>query len=139
MLIENQARGGTLFGTTLEEMVRIRELSLFPEKISFCFDTCHAYVSGLWKEGNWLGISEKADKHGYFQQLCVVHLNDLLYPSGSGRDRHANGSKGYIGMERMQLFLNTPTLPNVPFILETPSGLDGSHQLELDDVRKLLN
>lgn len=139
LLIENQAGEGSLFGTTLEEAVRIRELSLFPEKIGFCFDTCHAFVSGLWKEGNWLKIAEKADKLGYFKQLYAVHLNDSVYPSGSRRDRHANVGKGYIGIERMQLFLNTPTLPNVPFILETPSGLDGSHRLELDDVKKLLN
>lgn len=48
LLIENQAGNHGNEGMTLEELVKVRELSRFPEKIGFCFDTCHAFASGIW-------------------------------------------------------------------------------------------
>lgn len=138
ILIENQAGEGTRMGTTLEEFIQIRLLSLYPEKIGFCFDTCHAFASGLWNYGQWSEVAEKAEGLGYFSHLKAVHLNDSLFPSGSCRDRHANIGHGYIGDQGLRQFLQTPYLKNIPLILETPTPANGSHQQEINDVGELI-
>jgi deoxyribonuclease-4 len=139
LLIENQAGEGTPMGTTFEELVQIRELSEYPEKIAFCLDTCHAFASGLFREDDWLEWKNKADELGYLEQLKAIHLNDSMYPSGSLRDRHANIGKGFIGEKRMRELLNEPVLQDIPFILETPSSQNYSHQHELAFIHEMID
>lgn len=138
ILIENQAGDGTNMGTVLEEFVQIRELCDYPDKIGFCFDTCHAFASGLWTENNWSDLAEKAEQLGYFTHLKAIHLNDSKFPSGSLRDRHANIGQGYIGAERFLEFLKTSTLKKLPIILETPESIDYTHQQEIQYINELI-
>jgi deoxyribonuclease-4 len=139
LLIENQAGEGTKMGTTLEELIQIRSLSEYKKHIGFCFDTCHAYASGLWPSGEngWKGLEEKATELGYLEHLKAIHLNDSLYPGGMGKDRHAMIGKGKIGEDRFREFLHSPAVRNLPFFLETPKDEDGSHAREIEYVRSL--
>ncbi|SHE12945.1 DNA-(Apurinic or apyrimidinic site) lyase [Chlamydia abortus] len=131
LLIENQAGEGTAMGTTFEELVQIRSLTDYPDKIGFCLDTCHAYASGLWNGKNWPELVERGGELGYFDHLVVVHLNDSVYPSGARKDRHANFGKGRIGEEAMLEFLMSPPIRRVPVILETAAGPDHTHKGEI--------
>lgn len=90
LFIENNAGKAHAMGTRLEELVQIRNLSSYPEKIGFCFDTCHAFASGLWDGHNWDVVLKKGMDLGYFDHLDVIHFNNSKFPSGSGLDRHAN-------------------------------------------------
>lgn len=137
VLIENQAGEGTNMGTTLEELVQIRSLTQFPEKIGFCLDTCHAFASGLWDGMNWKRVEAKGEQLGYFQHLKAIHLNDSLYPTGSKRDRHANVGQGYIGAEGIKQILSSKYLADVAIVLETPTPSGGSHRDEIAFVREL--
>jgi deoxyribonuclease-4 len=137
ILIENQAGEGTRMGTTFEEFVQIRSLAAYPEQIGFCFDTCHAFASGLWTEDNWLEIVARGEELDYFAHLKAVHLNDSMFPSGSYRDRHANVGKGFIGQERMAQFLKTSYMQSIPIVLETPESHGFTHQDELTYVNSL--
>ncbi|WP_029192793.1 deoxyribonuclease IV [Paenibacillus harenae] len=132
LLIENNAGHGVKMGIMLEELVQIRKLTDYPDKIGYCFDTCHAFASGLWTGHNWTAVVEKGLELGYFPDLKAIHLNDSVYPSGSFRDRHANVGKGYIGEKNMKELLHTPVLRDLPFILETP----GSREYSLRDEMK---
>jgi deoxyribonuclease IV len=135
LLIENQAGEGTMMGTTLEELVQIRSLSAEPHKIGFCLDTCHLFASGGWQGSHWNELARKAEQLGYFEHLHAIHLNDSVYPSGSRKDRHANIGQGYIGAEAIAEVLHTPQLQKLPIVLETPSGLNHSHE---DEIRYLM-
>lgn len=131
LLIENQAGDGALMGTTLHEMVQIRCLSAFPEKIGFCFDTCHAYASGLWRPGKWSELIRIGEELGYWKEVAAVHLNDSVYPSDSHKDRHAGIGRGTIGESQLREVLRCALLQKVPFVLETGTGEDGTHRGEI--------
>ncbi|MCL6459440.1 MAG: deoxyribonuclease IV [Gorillibacterium sp.] len=137
LLLENQAGEGSLMGSTLHELVQIRSMVNQPEKIGFCFDTCHAYGSGLWKKGKWSELEQLGTELGYWQQVKAVHFNDSLYPSGSFKDRHAQVGSGLIGIAQMSQVIQSPKLSAKPFILETAAGSDGTHKAEIELMRKL--
>lgn len=131
VLLENNAGIPGTMGTTLEELVQIRKLSEFPEKIGFCLDTCHAFSSGLWDGENWNDVLEKGKKLNYFDDLEVIHLNNSKYETGKGKDRHAPiFGGGRITVEQFDQLINTPLLVNTPFILETPKE-ELSHAKEI--------
>jgi len=121
ILLENHAGIPGSMGTTIEELVQVRNLCAEPEKIGFCLDTCHAFASGLWNGDNWEDVMKRGMKLGYFDELDVIHLNNSKYGTGSGKDRHATifGS-GYITENQFDQIMQTKQLEHIPFILETP-------------------
>ncbi|MDY0406825.1 deoxyribonuclease IV [Virgibacillus sp. 179-BFC.A HS] len=125
ILLENRAGVPGSIGTTLEELVQVRNLCDYPEKIGFCLDTCHAFASGLWDGENWDELVEKAKKLDYFSELKAIHLNNCKYPTRLGKDRHAPifGSNGYIRLNQFDQVIQTPQLQDIPFILETPKEI----------------
>ena len=74
ILLENNAGTKGALGTTFEELVQIRNLCDYPEKIGFCLDTCHAFASGLWTGGN-SGPSRDSSRIG----SLVVRSNDRQF------------------------------------------------------------
>ncbi|SEM16075.1 Endonuclease IV [Mesobacillus persicus] len=135
ILLENNAgtKGG--LGTTLEELVQVRNLCDYPEKIGFCLDTCHAFASGLWNGENTGGVIAKGEELGYWRDLDVIHLNNSKYPTGSKKDRHANIFKnGYITEKQLELFVMSSALRNVPLILETPDDEGIAHKDEIQTL-----
>ncbi|MBS4209977.1 deoxyribonuclease IV [Bacillus sp. FJAT-50079] len=121
ILLENNAGLPGSIGTTLEELTQVRKLCSYPEKIGFCFDTCHAFSSGVWDGENWKILLEKGLKLGYFAELKLVHLNNSKYETRSGKDRHAPiFGHGYIREGQFDHIMKTSQLIDIPFILETP-------------------
>lgn len=131
ILLENNAGHKIRMGTTLEELVQVRELCDFSEKIGFCLDTCHAFASGLWEGGAADSLIKKCRELGYLQHLAAIHLNDSVYPARSYQDRHANIGQGKIGIESFKALLAQEELNKIPFILETPSTAEYSHEDEI--------
>jgi len=136
VLLENQAGDHGAFGTTPEECVQIRSLCEHPERIAFCLDTCHLFVSGEWPAGDWPAFARRAGSLGYWESLAAVHLNDAAFAAGSRRDRHAAIGEGLIGAEAFRSMLATPELRAAPLLLETPTNADGSHGKQLALVRR---
>ncbi|RWR04920.1 deoxyribonuclease IV [Siminovitchia fortis] len=131
ILLENNAGLPGTMGTTIEELVQIRNLCEYPEKVGFCFDTCHAFASGLWDGENWDELLEKGTELGYFNELSAIHLNNSKYAAYQGKDRHAPiFGVGHIKENQFERFITTPKLKKVPFILETPKE-EISHEKEL--------
>ncbi|WP_379151857.1 deoxyribonuclease IV [Paenibacillus sp. sgz5001063] len=136
LLIENQAGNHGKEGITLEELVKIRELSRYPDKIGFCLDTCHAFAAGIWNPKSTEDFIVKGTTLGYWKYLVAVHLNDSLYAFGSQRDRHANIGKGCIGEAGLRSLLITEPFQRVAIALETGKGPDGTHRQEMAIVRR---
>ncbi|WP_082235413.1 deoxyribonuclease IV [Halobacillus massiliensis] len=136
ILLENLAGKPGTMGTTLEELVQLRRLSEYPEKIGFCLDTCHAFASGLWTGENWKQIEEKGEKLGYFKHLTAIHLNNSKYDTGSGKDRHANiFGHGYIKEHQFAQLFKSSLLKKIPFIVETPKEVI-PHKMEILQLQK---
>lgn len=146
VLLENQAGeritghpadGRPPMGTTLLELTQIRNLSDYPEAIGFCLDTCHFFAAGSWNGSNWSDVEKHGEEIGFWNSLEAVHLNDSVFPTGSGRDRHANIGQGHIGESGFLPFLRSEFIRRVPLLLETGSGRDGTHKEEIAYVRQL--
>ncbi|WP_066321779.1 deoxyribonuclease IV [Bacillus sp. FJAT-29814] len=138
LLIENNAGTKGALGTTLEELVQIRNLCEYPEKIGFCLDTCHAFASGLWAGETTKPFLKKGQELGYFEHLKIVHLNNSKYPAGSKKDRHANifSNNGLILDKELKRLVTSPILKEIPLILETPDDERVSHQEEIEMIKK---
>jgi deoxyribonuclease IV len=138
LLIENNAGTKGALGTTLEELVQIRNLCEYPEKIGFCLDTCHAFASGLWSGDRTELFFEKGKELDYFEDLKVIHLNNSIYPAGSKKDRHANifSNNGLINDEDLKSLVTSPILNGIPLILETPDDEGISHLREIEMLKK---
>lgn len=135
LLIENMAGNHGHEGMTLEELVKVRELSRYPEKIGFCFDTCHAFASGIWNPVDTDELLKRGALLGYWPALAAVHLNDSQYPCASRRDRHAAIGKGHIGEEALRALLTSEPFRKAAIAMETEKGPDGTHRAEIAFVR----
>jgi deoxyribonuclease-4 len=135
LLIENQAGNHGSEGITLEELVKVRELSQFPEKIGFCLDTCHAYSAGIWDPDHTEELLTRGENLDYWPHLVAVHLNDSKFPFGSRRDRHAGIGQGHIGEKGLRRLLTSDLLRSAAVVMETEKGTDGSHRKEINTVR----
>ncbi len=138
ILIENNAGKSGPMGTTLEELVQVRSLTDFPEKIGFCLDTCHAFASGIWDGDNWSELESKGLELDYFTNLHAIHLNNSMFPTKSMRDRHANIHNGCITVEQMKQFILSKTVKELPMVLETPSSAQYTHKDEIEYLRELV-
>lgn len=139
LLIENNAGKGGKMGTTIEELVKVRQLTDAPEKIGFCLDTCHAYASGLWTDDNWNEVEKRGEDLGFFEHVKAIHLNNSMHPSGSLHDRHANIHNGYIEVDQMKKLITSDAFSTIPMILETPSSNQYSHEDEISYLHELVH
>ncbi|WP_010281498.1 deoxyribonuclease IV [Bacillus timonensis] len=139
VLLENNAGKSGPTGTTLEELVQIRQLTDYPDKIGFCLDTCHVFASGVWDGDNWREVEEKGLELKFFEHLKAVHLNNSAYPTRSMKDRHANIPNGEIKVEQIKEFLSCTVFDDIPFVLETPHEENYSHEDEIQFLNELMN
>src|SRR5699024_1141232 len=68
-------------------------------------------------------------------RLKAFHLNDSLNPLGSHKDRHALIGEGFLGLSALTNMINHPLLDGLPFILETPTDMEG-HKKEIELLKK---
>ncbi|MEH7382120.1 deoxyribonuclease IV [Bacillus sp. JJ1533] len=138
VLLENNAGKSGPTGTMLEELVQIRQLSEYQDKIGFCLDTCHLFASGVWDGDNWREVEKKGLELGFFEHLKAVHLNNSAYPTRSMKDRHANIPYGEIKVEQIKEFLTSSVFSDIPFVLETPHENKFSHEDEITFLNGLM-
>lgn len=135
--LENTVGSGSILGRPFEELAALRAAIIGatgqPERIAYCFDTCHAHAGGydMTTREQADGVLDEFDRLCGLSHLRVVHLNDSLAPAGSRKDRHAHIGEGTIGRSTAAASLrqsgfaavvNRQELRGVPMILETPKG-----------------
>jgi deoxyribonuclease-4 len=120
LLLENTAGQGSELGLTIRELVEIRNRTDEPEKIGFCFDTCHAFAAGIWNYDTFAELVKEMEETGYLDHLAAIHFNDSKAPFNSRKDRHEKIGKGEIGADALALFLKAPQFEGLPVVLETP-------------------
>jgi deoxyribonuclease IV len=137
LLLENTAGQGSELGLTIDELAKIRQATDYPDKIGFCFDTCHGFAAGIWREETFPALLKEMDTYGYLHHLVAIHFNDSKVPYDSRKDRHAKIGKGEIGAETLALFLHAPQFQGLPIILETPVEDEQEYAAEIQFLHQL--
>ena len=72
------------------------------------------------------------------ERVGSLHLNDIVNPLGSNRDRHANVGEGELGAAGCAAFLSEPRFDELPCVLETPGvNHSGPTAKEIEFARTL--
>ncbi len=133
-LLENTAGGGSTIGKTAQELSAIfSACDLGAEKLGVCFDTCHAFASGidLRNKTSFPRFCRELETGMYPGAVKLIHLNDSLFGLNGGKDRHQHIGLGNIGKTGLRNVLKSKYAHNLPIILETPVNA------ECDDIANL--
>jgi deoxyribonuclease-4 len=136
LLLENTAGQGSELGQALEELCLIRSGVENPDRVGFCFDTCHAFAAGLADLKQWDKVAEFKE---FWDHTPVVHLNDCKYTYGSHKDRHELLGKGNIGEENFKAFLTSSPIQSRWIIIESPVEQETDYAQEISLVKKWIS
>lgn len=145
LCLENTVGSGSNLGRTFEQLAQLREMILdrapVPNRVGFCFDTCHAHAGGYDMSDRTTAdyALDHFDHTCGLRRLHVLHLNDSKTPFDSRKDRHEHIGLGSItnppapsgkparkALKRtgFAAIVNRPELADRPMIMETPKGVD---------------
>jgi len=152
-LLEDTVGSGSNLGREFGELGGLRaaivEATGEPDRVGFCFDTCHAHAGGydMSTAAGGSAVLDEFDRVCGLGHLRVVHVNDSKGDPGSRRDRHAHIGEGTIGgstrISRLEqsgfaAVCRRPQLVNVPKIMETPKGrTEGGTAWDTLNLRRL--
>ena len=138
--LETTVGSGTNLGYSFQQLAFIRAGVSYPERLGFCFDTCHVTAAGYdmsTAERTNAVIAQFDDICG-LANLRVFHLNDSIGALGSRVDRHVHIGHGTCGLACFRTIVNHPKFSSVPMILETPKETDDKgRQWDVLNARRL--
>jgi deoxyribonuclease-4 len=126
ILLENTAGQGSALGYKFDHFKQILDLIDEPERLGFCFDTCHGFAAGYdlksteGYDNTWLELKKAVG----LKKLMAFHLNDSKKPLGSKVDRHEHIGRGELGEQAFAHLLNDSRFKNLPMVIETPKDPD---------------
>ena len=126
ILLETTAGQGTVLGRTFDELKAMRDGLKEPERLGFCFDTCHVLAAGydFRKKAGYDRVMGDFDELLGLESIEAFHLNDSKKDLGSRVDRHEHIGQGFVGKTAFRLLLNDKRFAKVPKVLETPKADD---------------
>lgn len=139
LLLENTAGQGSYLGgdfAHLSSLLQGRD----DQRFGVCFDTCHAHAAGydLSSADGYQRTMDKFDREVGLRWIRAFHLNDSLKPCGSRVDRHAHIGEGTIGRTGFASLMQDSRFADLPMILETPKGDDGTmDRVNLNRLREM--
>ncbi len=139
--LEITAGQGTGLGFRFEHLARIMDTARNPERLSVCFDTCHAFAAGydIRTKKAYMATMREFDRVIGLENLGVIHLNDAKKELASRIDRHEHIGKGQIGLDGFRWLLNDTRMRHIPMSLETHKGKDLKEDVEnLATLRSLI-
>lgn len=131
-LMEITAGQGKTLGRSFEELAGITGQVEQPERIGYCFDTCHAFAAGyeLRTPKGYAATMQSFDDILGLENLKAFHLNDSKKDLGSHVDRHDHIGAGLIGLEGFRNVVNDERFRDLPGLLETPKSEDLHEDIE---------
>lgn len=139
LLLENTAGQGTYLGGDFAHLAALLE-DFDDDRFGVCFDTCHAHTAGydLSTAEGYDQVMSEFDRLVGIEKIKAFHLNDCLKPCGSKVDRHAHIGQGTIGRTGFACLMKDARFNEVPMVLETPKGDDGTmDRINLQLLREL--
>ena len=134
-ILENSAHGKRSIGGDIEELAYIQARLAYPEKVSFCIDTAHAYVFGysICEEStSWI---EMVTDRLTAEAISILHINDTCSTQGSFDDRHCAPGQGNIGLVALKNIMGHPRMKEKPLIVELPLVTEEKEREVLNEVR----
>lgn len=138
-LLETMAADGSEIGS-LEDLQLIFSALGSPKNLGVCLDSCHLFAAG-WDFRDQKAVDTlkaAAEKSFGLERVKAFHVNDALFPVGSGKDRHARIGRGYIGLDGFRNIVNDPFFATLPLILETPVNKYTEYGEEIKTLLELL-
>ena len=127
--LENTVGSGTNLGYDPGQLAWIRDRVAVPERVGFCFDTCHAVAAGhdMSTPARAKAVLQRLEETIGLDQVLAIHLNDSVGALGSRKDRHAHIGEGTCGEACFKAVLRVPAWRGIPMVLETEKdgGPDG--------------
>ncbi|MDR3647387.1 MAG: deoxyribonuclease IV [Candidatus Babeliales bacterium] len=138
IVFENTAHGKMSVGSDITDFSEILSLMEYPERVSFCLDTAHAYsfgydVSNISGQEKFLKLVEE---NIGLNRISLIHVNDTSEKLGRCIDKHDLPGQGNIGKVALKNFLEHPQLITLPKLLELPLLSEEEEKIILDDIRK---
>ncbi len=131
-LVETTAGQGTALGYRFEQLHAILNGVKAPERIGFCFDTCHVFAAGydIRTAEAYAATMAEFDRLAGLDRIKCFHFNDSKKGLGTRVDRHDHIGTGELGLQAFANILNDPRFAAVPMILETPKSEDMHEDVE---------
>jgi deoxyribonuclease IV len=125
-LLESTAGQGTALGYRFEQLQAMRDGASEPDRIAFCFDTCHVFAAGydIRTPETYAATVAEFDRVLGLERLKCFHFNDSKKGLGARVDRHDHVGTGMLGLAPFGFILNDPRFAATPMILETPKSED---------------
>ncbi len=120
LLIETMMTKGSYIGKNFDEIGAIIDLIKDKKRIGVCIDTCHIWDGGYDIKENFDEVLKEFDNTIGLKYLKAFHINDSKNEKGSGKDRHNNLTKGFIGLDFFKQLTTKEEFIGLPFLLETP-------------------
>jgi deoxyribonuclease IV len=138
-LLETTAGQGTALGWRFEHFAEVLEGVKHPDRLDFCFDTCHVFAAGypLGTPEEYEATLATFDRLVGLDRIKAFHLNDSRRELGSRVDRHEHIGRGKLGLEPFRLLLADPRFREAPMYLETPKGEENGEDLDAVNLRIL--
>ena len=138
-LLETTAGQGTSLGWRFEQMAAILDGLKEPDRMGFCFDTCHVSAAGyrLSPERAYQATMAEFNRLLGLDRIKAFHLNDSRRALGSRIDRHEHIGRGELGLEPFRLLLADPRFRDVPMYLETPKDKESGQDCDAINLRVL--
>jgi deoxyribonuclease IV len=138
-LLETTAGQGTTLGSSFDQLRRIIDGILEPNRVAVCLDTCHIFAAGhdIRSAQGWVTMLDEFERILGLPRLKVIHVNDSKKDLGSRVDRHEHIGMGRIGLEGFRFLMNDDRLSGIPKILETEKSED-MHE-DVENMNRLLS
>lgn len=106
-LLETTAGQGTSLGWQFEQLGLILDGLQEPDRLGFCFDTCHVFAAGyaLSTKKGYETTMAAFDRLVGLERIKAFHLNDSRRERGSRIDRHEHIGHGRLGKAAFRLLL----------------------------------
>ncbi|MEE2819795.1 MAG: deoxyribonuclease IV [Planctomycetota bacterium] len=133
--LETTVGSGTNLGYDFAHLGWIKERVKEPERIGYCFDTCHVTASGydMTTDAKAKAVLNVFDEFAGLNHIDVFHFNDSIGKVGSRLDRHAHIGDGTCGLSCFRAILRDKRFDDVPKILET-SKEENKKGVPMDNV-----
>lgn len=137
IVLENTTHANLSVGSDITDFKQLYEKLDYPERISFCIDTAHAYSYGydLCELDNRNQFINLLESEIGIDNISLIHLNDTDQPCGSRIDKHASIGEGVIGEHALKQFALDARLAHVPLILELPVLPEAQEDAMLQKIR----
>lgn len=120
-LLETTTGSGSNLGWNFSHLGAIRERVAEPDRVGYCFDTCHVTAAGwdMTTPTRAKAVLDRFDEVCGLDRIGAFHMNDSKGAVGSRLDRHDHIGEGTCGEACFRAICGDRRFVEIPKVLET--------------------